>query len=154
MKIAAAIFLIFVFISGCSKMEEKKSAGENKPPVNNTSPEKTPESNLQKQTESAGAEKKIQTDDKAAELSKTADEALTKYASDKSEATKKEVIEKCMAAATYLEFEANLPAREKYRPALNYYRKVLELDPENVDARKNKKEIEDIYNQMGMPVPN
>ena len=34
-----------------------------------------------------------------------------------------------MAAANYLMFEAGLPPREKYRPALKYYRKILEADP-------------------------
>ncbi len=131
-------------ISGCSKMQEKKTTDESKPPVQQT-PNTT---NTQTDNKSSG-----QTDEKAAELSKVADESITKYNADRSDKMKKEVIEKCMAAGKYLEFEANLPAREKYRPALMYYRKVLELDPDNGEAQKNKKEIEDIYVQMGMPIP-
>ncbi len=82
-----------------------------------------------------------------------ADESLAKYDSDKSETSRKEVIASSIAVANYLMFEANLPAKEKYRPALKYYRKVLELDPKNEEALKNKKQIEDIYESMGMPIP-
>jgi hypothetical protein len=50
-------------------------------------------------------------------------------------------------------FDADLPAKEKYRPALKYYRMVLEADPSNEEAIKNKTEIERIYESMGMPIP-
>ena len=39
------------------------------------------------------------------------------------------------------------------RPALKYYREVLKADPKNEEALKNKKQIEDIYESMGMPIP-
>lgn len=142
------IFLIPVVLFGCSKLQDKKTTEDSKVPVQQTPSVPKTEKNLQSENKSSG-----QTDEKAIELAKSADEAITKYAADKSEAAKNNVITKCLAAANYIEFEANLPAREKYRPALKYYRKVLELDPDNADAEKNKKEIEDIYKQMGMPVP-
>jgi hypothetical protein len=36
---------------------------------------------------------------------------------------------------------------------LKKYRRVLELDPGNTEASENKKQIEDIYQSMGMPIP-
>jgi hypothetical protein len=51
-------------------------------------------------------------------------------------------------------FEANLSQKKKYKPALQRYNKVLEVDPKNSEAMENKKQIEDIYQSMGMPVPN
>ena len=47
----------------------------------------------------------------------------------------------------------NLPPRQKYRPALLEYRKVLNYDKANKDATTKIKLIEDIYKSMGMPVP-
>ncbi len=32
-------------------------------------------------------------------------------------------------------------------------RKVLEVDPQNQEALQNKQQIEDIYTQMGRPIP-
>ena len=93
-------------------------------------------------------------DSKAVELMKDADDADAKYMQSKSDADKKEAINKQLTAANYLMFEANLPSKKKYRPALKRYRRVLELDPSNKEAQENKKQIEDIYESMGMPIPN
>lgn len=41
----------------------------------------------------------------------------------------------------------------KYRAGLALYRKVVAVDPKNGPALKEKKTIEDIYGQMGMPIP-
>jgi hypothetical protein len=46
-----------------------------------------------------------------------------------------------------------VPPRQKYRPALKAYNAVLALQPDNPEAAKNKKTIEDIYTQMGLPIP-
>lgn len=128
-------------------MQEKKTEDSKAPsqqaPLTNKS-----ENKPQTDSKSSG-----QTDEKATELSKIADDAISKYSSDKSDKTKAEVIRTSMAAGNYLMFEASLPAREKYRPALKYYRKVLEIEPDNSEALKNKTQIEEIYKQMGMPVP-
>ncbi len=93
-------------------------------------------------------------DKKAEEMTKAADAAEEKFQKTKSEADKKECISKQLAAANYLMFEANLSPKKKYKPALQRYRRVLELDPANKEAQENKKQIEDIYQSMGMPVPN
>lgn len=142
MKNLIIITAILIFVSGCSKNQDKKTE-DSKAPSQQNSTTKTDNGN-----KSSG-----QTDEKAVELSKAADDAIAKYAGDKSDATKKEVIDKCLAAANYVEFESNLPAKEKYRPALRYYRKVLEFDPNNEAAMKNKDQIEAIYKQMGLPIP-
>ena len=43
--------------------------------------------------------------------------------------------------------------RAKYRPALRLFRKALALNPKHAKAAAEKKLIEDIYTQMGMPIP-
>lgn len=93
-------------------------------------------------------------DPMADQMMKEADDAEAQYQKTKSEADKKLCIEKQLAAANYLMFDANLSPKKKYRPALQRYRRVLELDPKNQAAMENKKQIEDIYQSMGMPVPN
>lgn len=85
---------------------------------------------------------------------KEADDADANYRKTKSESDKEVCIEKQILAANYLMFEAELPPKEKYKPALIRYRRVLELDPSNKEAAQNKKQIEDIYESMGKPIPN
>lgn len=141
-------FTLFFIIGGCSKMEEKKTSEKNQSPGKDKSNVPKTDSQTVQGNNPSG-----QKDEKAAELVKTADDAIATYAGDKSDGNKKEVLASSLEAANYLMFEANLPAREKYRPALKYYRKVLELEPKNEEALKNKKQIEDIYESMGMPIP-
>ena len=93
-------------------------------------------------------------DTKAEDMMKAADDAEAKYMKSKSDADKKDYILKQMGAANYLMFEANLSPKKKYKPALARYNKVLEIDPKNAEAMENKKQIEDIYQSMGMPIPN
>ncbi len=92
-------------------------------------------------------------DEKAAQMMKDADDADAKYQQTKSDSDKKTAAMKQLAAANYLMFEANLAPKKKYRPALKRYKRVLELDPGNSEAMENKKQIEDIYQSMGMPIP-
>jgi hypothetical protein len=49
--------------------------------------------------------------------------------------------------------DAKAGARVKYRAALADYRKALQADPGNAEAKTNKQMIESIYKQMGLPVP-
>lgn len=93
-------------------------------------------------------------DPKAEEYMKIADDSEAKYLKSKSDADKKEYITKQMTAANYLMFEANLSPKKKYKPALQRYNKILEIDPKNAEALENKQQIEDIYQSMGMPIPN
>ncbi len=46
-----------------------------------------------------------------------------------------------------------LGAKVKYPRALRLYREALKLDPNNKEAKANKKMIEDIYRSMGRPIP-
>ncbi|MFM7320648.1 MAG: hypothetical protein ACKO5K_03860 [Armatimonadota bacterium] len=43
--------------------------------------------------------------------------------------------------------------RVKYRAALSDFRKALEANPKNADAKAGKNEIEQIYTMMGRPIP-
>lgn len=49
---------------------------------------------------------------------------------------------------------AKLMPRSKYRGALKSFRLALKYNPKQADAAKEKKMIEDIYTQMGRPIPN
>ena len=141
-------------------MEEKKTDEVSNTPNPHSTSSTMTENNSSTENKSSSetkssTEKKSdgETDEKAVEISAAADKSISAYESDKSEANKKAVIEKCLEAGNYLMFDATLPAREKYRPALKYYRMVLEADPSNEEAMKNKNEIERIYESMGMPIP-
>jgi tetratricopeptide (TPR) repeat protein len=46
-----------------------------------------------------------------------------------------------------------LSPRNKYRPALKAFREALKLNPDHKQAKADKDMIENIYRQMGMPVP-
>lgn len=46
-----------------------------------------------------------------------------------------------------------LAPKEKYPRALRLYNEALKLDPKNKEATNNKQLIEQIYKQMGKPVP-
>lgn len=46
-----------------------------------------------------------------------------------------------------------LPPRMKYGAALKLLRRSLELNPKHAKAAADKKMIEDVYKQMGRPIP-
>lgn len=52
-----------------------------------------------------------------------------------------------------MEMDPNLDPKVKYRGALKFYRRALELNPQHEQAAKEKKQIEDIYTSMGRPIP-
>lgn len=54
---------------------------------------------------------------------------------------------------TVMTGQGKLPSRVMYRAALALYRKALKVDPKHKPSLEDKKLIEDIYKQMGMPVP-
>lgn len=155
--IILSLFIVFaVFIlSSCTKEVPKellKTEQENKTPITQQEmPNDSIHRNLMKNndmnTSNGDDEKLVET------LTKEADEADAKYQKTKSEADKKEAIERQMEAANFLMFQADLPPKKKYRPALRRYRRVLELDPNNKEAYANRKQIEDIYESMGRPIP-
>jgi hypothetical protein len=151
----ASFAILAVLITSCTKEVPKELLNNQKPQQNqqqqidkNQMPDDSIHRNLsQNQQDTKG-------DAKADEMMKAADDAEAKYMKSKSESDKKEYIVKQMGAANYLMFEANLSPKKKYKPALQRYNKVLEIDPKNSEAMENKKQIEDIYQSMGMPIPN
>jgi hypothetical protein len=42
----------------------------------------------------------------------------------------------------------------QYRAALALYRKAIAVDPKHKPSLAAKKQIEDVYKSMGMPIPN
>lgn len=107
-----------------------------------------------KSGDKSGEDLNYKVDQAAMRYTKEADDADAKFRKSKSEADKNFCIEKQLAAANYLMFEADMNPKDKYKPALIRYRRVLELDPNNQEAMVNKSQIEDIYKSMGKPIPN
>ena len=148
-----------VILSACTKQVPKEMLNQ-KPQQNQQQQQvdknKMPDDSIHKNLgNNSGDTKSSETGDtKADEMTKAADDAEAKFFKTKSEADKKDYITKQMGAANYLMFEANLSPKKKYKPALARYNKVLEIDPKNTEAMTNKKQIEDIYQSMGMPIPN
>jgi hypothetical protein len=161
MKKIVLIALMALLVAGCSKMEEKKPGSE-KNTGNETGNMQNPHGNMPGGDQMNQGDNKgntdmapeTATDPKADELSKGAYDFEANYKKDNSDAVKTQLIQKHMAAGNYLMFEANLSPKKKYKPALKHYRRVLELDPSNVEATRNKQQIEDIYTSMGRPIPN
>ncbi|MCC6866472.1 MAG: hypothetical protein IT280_09980 [Ignavibacteria bacterium] len=155
-RVTFLLVILFIFTS-CTKEVPKELLNTQKPQQDqqqvekNTIPDDSIHRNIKQNSENQTDTKG---DPKADEYMKAADDAEAKYTKSKSDIDKKEYILKQMTAANYLMFEANLSPKKKYRPALQRYNKVLEIDPKNAEAMANKKQIEDIYESMGMPVPN
>lgn len=157
------LFSVFItlLIAGCTK-EVPKDMMNQKPPVQNQNQQQTqqqqmPDDDIHRNLGKNNTQTDTSTvkgDPKAEEMTKAADDAEAKFQKSKSDYDKKECIQKQLAAANYLMFEANLSPKKKYKPALQRYRRVLELDPGNSEAKENKQQIEDIYQSMGMPIPN
>ena len=158
MKKLLLLSIFALLIAGCSKMEEKKPGVDNnktttqnqmdpnaKMPPNHPDISQNTQGNM---TDAAGDDAQ---DPKADELSKGAYDFEGSYKKDNN--LKKELIQKHMTAGNYLMFEANLSPKKKYKPALKHYRRVLELDPSNAEAERNKAQIEEIYTSMGRPIP-
>jgi tetratricopeptide (TPR) repeat protein len=156
--------LLPVFFCACTKEVPKEMLNTNKqtnPPgsQNQQMPNDSIHKNLSphgdKQQEQSGSMNYAEDSAMVVKLTVEADNADARYEKSKSDSDKKATVEKQMAAANYLMFQAeSLTPKKKYRPALKRYKRVLELDPSNKEAAANKKQIEDIYQQMGMPIPN
>jgi tetratricopeptide (TPR) repeat protein len=90
-------------------------------------------------------------DAKLAAIQKEYDVAKAAY--DKDAKKKDAYVKATVKIGTATMLADSLEARVKYRAALKYYREALKLDPANKEALNNKKMIEDIYTQMGRPIP-
>jgi hypothetical protein len=158
-KIKAVLILIIIsfLIPSCTKEVPKELLENQNKPKQNVQQQEMPDDsihrNLRQNTSDTESKEDSKGDSKAEELTNEADDADSRYEKTKSDSDKKTCIQKQLTAANYLMFEANLSPKKKYRTALRRYRRVLELDPGNMEAMENKKQIEDIYTQMGMPIP-
>jgi len=160
-KLISPLLILGAFLlTSCTKEVPKEMQNTDKqaPPINPQTqmPDDDIHRNLgknQDQTTDTDTSKS-KGDPKAEQLSTEADNADAQFQKTKSDADKKNCIIKQLTAANYLMFEANLSPKKKYKPALKRYNRVLELDPGNAEAMENKKQIEDIYQSMGMPIPN
>jgi len=158
-KVLMLAVLSTIIAAGCTKEIPKELLNNQKPQQNQqqqVEKEKMPDDSIHRNLSKTNTDSQTDTqgDTKAADMMKAADDAEAKFMSSKSDADKKEYITKQMSAANYLMFEANLSPKKKYKPALQRYNKVLALDPKHAEALENKKQIEDIYQSMGMPIPN
>jgi predicted small lipoprotein YifL len=154
------ILIAITSLAGCTK-EVPKELLENqtkKPNQEQKQQQQMPDDdihrNIGKNQDNTSDTSVTKGDPKAEELMKIADEARAKFEKTKSEKDKQDYLQKELTAANYLMFEANLSPKKKYKPALQRYNKILALDPKNEEALENKQQIEDIYKQMGMPIPN
>jgi hypothetical protein len=157
--IRSGIFILAGFvIASCTKEVPKEMQNQQKPQTDqNQQQQQMPKDDVHKNVnkdQTSAADTSAGGDKKAAQLTKEADDADAQYQKTKADEDKMTCISKQLAAANYLTFEAELSPKKKYKPALQRYRRVLELDPANAEALKNKKQIEDIYESMGMPIPN
>jgi hypothetical protein len=163
----AILFSAAIFLASCAKEVPPELLSGNQKKQQNTNQQgqqDMPDDSIHRQLKSAnphGSEGSSESstsgdgfnDEKVVKLTKEADEADAKFRKTGAAGDKSACIEKQMAAANYLMFEADLPPKDKYKPALQRYRRVLEIDPKNDEAQANKKQIEDIYVSMGKPIP-
>jgi hypothetical protein len=156
-KITSLLPLFSLLLISCTKDVPKELLEKENPKKEqqNITKQQVPDDSIHRnflKSQENGEQTKTDTkgDSKAEQLSKEADDADAKYMKSKSEADKKQCILKQLTAANYLMFEANLSPKKKYRAALQRYRRVLELDPQNAEAMENKKQIEDIIRLNGI----
>jgi len=148
MKRLLVLFFSAAIIAGCAKMEDKKTSDTQEQQNTKKTPSdmKDPHSNMSSTTG---------TDSAALKISQDAYEFEKIYEKNKTEANKKELIKKHLAAGNAFSPDGNMQhmGRESFRTSLKHYKRVLELDPENAEAKEGKETIEAMYKQIGLPVP-
>lgn len=135
------VFTVSTMLTSCDQMKEKQGD------------QLTPETSSDKLEEKNPHEMNSEGDAQADRLMKEADTDYNAYKETPNDNTKAAAVKKSMEAAMYLMYDAQLPPRDKYKPALKYFRIVLKLDPDNAEAKVNKEKIEEIYESMGKPIP-
>lgn len=144
------VLAVVLFFTGCDKMEDPKDV--NKELSDRQDEEQGSNGNSSKENDSfahpdASGDKNTET------LMTEADETYGKYKEDDSDGNKEAALKKNYEAAMYFMYDANLPPKDKYRPALKLFRRVLSMDPNYEEAKINKDKIEEIYEMMGKPIP-
>lgn len=79
--------------------------------------------------------------------------AKAAHTKSKSAATKKKLIACTFDLAEWYMYTPVLKPKDKYGPALRYYRETLKLDPKHKKAMDSKNTIEQIYKSMNRPIP-
>ncbi len=152
MKYISLLTLVLLVLSGCSKMEEKKETTGNK-----TMPPMTKDGMNDPHSNMSGMQNKndSQGNDEALKLSQEANEFEKAYEKTKDDKTKKQLVEKHLAAALALSPSTNPEHmnKETIRTSLKHFKRVLELDPENADAKAGREEIVQMYEMIGVPLP-
>jgi len=141
--------LLAAVIVGCTKDEEPVTKKNSEPMTKLTPSSVDAETMAKAHSESEGATSK--------DLKELQKEQLAAKASFEMNASNKKAKEAFVSATVKLGtatmMSPDLSPREKYSGALKLYREALKLDPKNEEALTNKKMIEDIYKQMGRPIP-
>ena len=136
-------------------MEDKKPGSQTMPPNKEMPMQKTNPHGDQQMDKSNNMQPE-ELDKKSVDLSDAANNFEKEYEKNKSAQNKQELIKKHLDAGISfipVEGEPHSMNREAFRKAYKHYKRVLELDPVNKDAAAGKKKIEDMYSQIGMPVP-
>lgn len=85
------------------------------------------------------------------------DEAIaeleTSYKAKPKPDVKKALADANMAKADAFMYDDSQPPRVRYTTALRGYRETVKYDPSNKKAQENITTIENIYKQMGRPIP-
>lgn len=144
-------------LSGCGGGGETDTAGT-VPPMGANAPVPLPSGSGDGGTASGGpggaamSGDRVASDPKSEEKYAALEAKLAKKAGDSE--LKTAVAEAAYQAGYYIEYDKpGLTPREKYRPALKLYNRALALNPKHELAAKEKTQIENIYTQMGMPIP-
>jgi tetratricopeptide (TPR) repeat protein len=90
---------------------------------------------------------------KTAKLQKKAEQLAAQYKKKPNAKLKMETAQAWYDYGHARMYDNALSARNKYRPALTAFREALKLNPNHKQAKADKEMIENIYRQMGMPVP-
>lgn len=148
MKRLLILFFSAFILAGCSKMEEKKTPNTQEQQNTKKTPTdmKDPHSNMSSTTG---------LDSAALKISQVAYDFEKVYEKNKTNENKQELIKKHLAAGNAFSPDGNMQhmSRESFRTSLKHYKRVLELDPENSEAKKGRETIEAMYKQIGLPVP-
>lgn len=152
--------LMFLVLSSCTKEVPPELLKNNNNSPGSTQNQEMPDDSIHRNLKNRSTQEgktgdpESWNDEGLAKLTEEADAADAAYRKSKSEKDKETCIKMQLRAANYLMFEADLPPKDKYKPALQRYRRILELDPGNQEAMVNKEQIEEIYESMGKPIPN
>ena len=145
MRIVATLALAAALIAGCATKQGPASEQPQAAPSASTPPPA-------KQDVSIEALAKI--DPAVSTYHDAVQKAKTKYEAAQNAASKKALIEAYTAFGKYMTYDSPVSPRQgKYRKALIEFRHALALDPSNTDVKTEIEQIENIYREMGRPVP-